>query len=477
MTGRPILIAAAIAVLAGSGSAPCLAQDAVLFEEAATGILELAGHSSLDIRDFAGTVFVRAGKKGELRYSAATRTARRSAHPVALWLRGGTILFRPVAGQESHELILEISISEGVRLNIDKRGGKVQVASVLADVSVKAAESEVDIRGAGESVSVELEGGTLRLENLAGVSTVSGEKIAAVDLVRLTGGISLSLSESTIKASSVSTFEIDLYTSTLEMTGSGGWISGDAVDSRITLNSARGGGSLRLENTPLTLEQSRGSFTIETDAEFTFRGLAGTLNVTGFGGDVVGVGHSGDVTVENRDARVSLTNIGGPVVLKGDALNVELAQLQNSVKMELVGSEVLAEGVKGGLDLRNEFGDVFVRAVEGLTKIVSSNGSVIAEKLSGSAEIEAAGPEVRVGWSTLGRDRDSRIENTAGDIYVIFPSGVGAKVEAEADSIESDLQELRIGENGRFANGLLGYAQTPTVNLHAAGLLVISAAP
>jgi len=477
LTGRPILIAAAIAVLAGTGSPPCLAQDAVLFEEAATGILELAGHSRLDIKGFAGTVFVRAGKKGELRYSAATRTTRRLAHPVALWLRGRTILFRPVAGQEDHELILEISISEGVRLNIDKRGGKVQVSSVLADVSVKAVESEVDIRGAGEAVSVELEGGTLRLENLAGGSTVSGEKIAAVDLVRLTGGISLSLSESTIKASSVSTFEIDLYTSTLEMTGSGGWISGDAVDSRMTLNSARGGGLLRLENTPLTLEQSRGSFTIETDAAFTFRGLAGTLKVTGFGGDVVGVGHSGDVTVENRDARVSLTNIGGPVVLKGAALNVELAQLQNSVTMELVGSEVLAEGVKGGLDLRNEFGDVSVKAVEGLTKIVSSNGSVRAEELSGSAEIQAAGPEVRVGWSKLGRDRDSRIENTAGDIYVVFPSGVGAKVEAEADSIESDLKELRIGENGRFANGLLGDAQTPTVNLHAAGVLVISAAP
>ena len=475
MITRGTLVGALLFVLAGA-AAPSLAEDPVLFEEAASGILELAGHSRLEIHGFTGTVFVRAGKKGELRYSAATRTSRREPHPVALWLRGSKIIFRPVAGREADELILEVALSEGVRLVIDKQGGKVQVASVLADVSVRASGSEVDIRGAGEAVSVELEGGTLRLENLAGASEVSGAKIGSVELVRLTGQLNLSLAESVIKASSVSSLELDLSESTLDVAGSGR-VSGSAIDSRLGFINTRGGGSLQLENTPLTLERSRGAFVIDTDSEFTFRALEGTLNVTGFGGAVIGDGHSGEVIVDNRDASVSLKNIGGPVVLSGDALKVDVRGIQNTVTMALVGSEIVAEGIKGGLDVSNEFGDVSVKGIEGPTKIISSNGSVRALDLTGSVEIEAAGPEVHVGWSALGRDRDSRIENSAGDIYVIFPPGSGALLEAEADSIESDLPELEIGEDGHKATGLIGEMKTPTVTVLASGHLVVSRGP
>jgi hypothetical protein len=351
------------------------------------------------------------------------------------------------------------------------------VASVLADVSVRATESEVDIRGAGEAVSVELEGGTLRLESLAGASTVSGTGIGSVNLVRLAGPITLSLSESVIKGSSLNSVELDLSESTFDVAGSSGWISGNAIESRLGLANVRGGGLLQLENTPLTLERSRGAFEIETDSEFTFRALQGTLRVTGFGGAVIGDGHSGEVTVDNRDAVVSLKNIGGPVVLSGDALKIELEEISNTVTMEVVGSEVSAKGIKGGLDVSNEFGDVSVTGVEGPTKIISTHGSVLALDLSGSVEIEAAGPEVRVGWRKLGRDRDSRIQNTAGDVYVIFPSGGGALVEAEADSIESDLEELQIDADGRTAKGMIGEMKTPTVRLQASGRLVVSRGP
>ena len=94
--------------------------------------------------------------------------------------------------------------------------------------------------------------------------------------------------------------------------------------------------------------------------------------------------------------------------------------------------------------------------------------------LTGTAEIDAEGPEVRVGWRSIGRDRDSRIENTAGDIYVDFPAGSAARVDAEADGIESDLEELQITDDGRHANGLLGNAEKPTVTLRASGRLFVS---
>jgi len=474
LTGRRILVGATAIVLAAAWSPVSIAQEPVLFEEAASGILELSGHSRLEIEGFAGTVFVRAGKQGELRYSAATRTQRRVAHPVALWLRGSKIIFRPVAGFEADELILEIALSEGVRLQIDKHGGKVQVASVLADVSVRAVESEVDIRGAGEAVSVELEGGTLRLENLAGRLSVRGTKVRSVDLVRLTGALDLSLSESAIKASNTGPLKIDLDDSTLDVTGLVGGIAGNAIDSRLGLANTRGGGSLQLEDTPLSIVGSRGSFEIDTDAEFTFRKLAGRLKVTGFGATVIGDGHSGEVVIDDQDARVSLKSIGGPVVLSGHALNVELVEIANMVTMQLVASEVSAEKIRAGIEVHNEFGDVSVKGVEGPTTITNRNGNVLAQDLTGSANIEAAGAEVRVEWKAIGRERDSRIENSAGDVYVVFPAGAGGKLEAEADSIESDVEELRIGADGRFANGLFGNMDTPTVTVRASGRLVFS---
>jgi hypothetical protein len=474
---RWILACAAALVFSAIWTPHAFAADPILFEEAASGILELDGHSRLEIRGFAGTVFVRAGKKGELRYSAATRTARREPQPVGLWLRGGTILFLPVAGHETEELILEIALSEGVRLVIDKQGGKVQVASVLADVTVRASESAVDIRGVGGAVSLDLEGGSLNLANLSGAASVSGSDVGIVTLDRIQSQIELTLSGSAITAKLLQSVVLDLSESTLDIDGAGGSVSGNAMDSRIGLASGRAGGTLELENTPLALDRSRGRFEIETDAEVTFRSLEGSLALTGFGGSVTGDGHSGEVKVANRNALVSLSNIAGPLHLSGDGLTVELAEISNTVTMELVSSEVSAQGLKGGLEIKNEYGDISVKGVEGHTKIENANGNVQALELVGSAEIRAAGPEVRVVWTTLGRDQDSHIENTEGDLFVVFPVNATASIEAEADSIETNLEELDVDGSGRQARGQIGRTKTPAVSLYASGRLFVGHAP
>lgn len=451
------------------------AQEEVLFEEADSGELALAGHSRLSIQGFNGTVFVRAGKQDELRYSATTRAALREPHAVALWVRGETIIFRPVAGQETDELILNVALSDGVRLDIDQHGGKIQVASVLADVTVNAVDSEVDIRGAGAGVALQLARGALRLENLTGPTTVEGTGVKSVELNRLSGRTQLTLSESAIEAvMMVGRTLVDLVDSSLQLRASPANVSGRADGSRITLFDVRGGGELTLEQTPLHLENCRGAFEIDTDAEFRFKTLQGSLKLIGFGAAVVGEGHAGEVSVENRDADVSLTGIQGPLTLKGTALRVQIADVSHLVSAELVDSEVRAEKLRGGIDLTNDFGDVLVQAVEGPTKIVNRNGNVHAQALAGSVEIDAEGPEVRVSWREVGRDRDSHIENNGGDLFVVFPSAGGARIEAEADSIETDIEGMRVEEGGQRAQGLVGAVDKPTVLLRASGRLVLS---
>jgi len=463
--------AVALAALAASSS---VALEPVLFEEAASGILELADYSRLRVEGFAGTVSVRAGKPGELRYSAATRATKREARPVALWLRGSTIIFRPVAGLEAEVLILEIAVSEGVQLEIEKKGGKVQVSGVSEDVSVDSVDAEVDIRGVPGRVSATLEGGRLRLESLGPQAIVSGTGLEAVDLVRVMGGVRLTLSESSVRAETVGPMELDLDRTTFDLTGSTGGISGTVSEGRLKLADVRGGGSLVLEETPLDLADSRGAYEIDTDSDLNFRSLAGSLNVRSFGGAVTGDGHAGEVTIGNRDANVFLKNIGGPIVINGDTLKITLAETRNTVHAELIGSEVMAEGLKGALEIRNEFGDISVKGIEGPAKITNRNGNVHVLDLTGTAEIDAEGPEVRVGWRSIGREGDSRIANTGGDLYVNFPVSQGARIEAQADNIESDLEELRIAADGRHANGLLENAKSPTVTLSASGRLVVS---
>jgi hypothetical protein len=385
------------------------------------------------------------------------------------------MIFRPVEGREADELILEIAVSEGVRLNIEKTGGKVQVASVLADVSVNAVDAEVDIRGAGEGVDVRLERGSLRLENLNGPTTAVGASVASTLLSRLNGRTQLTMTESPVEASSLGgMLEIDLERSSLEVGSSGGQVRGSAIGARVVLTDVRGGGELELEESPLQLTRCRGDFKIDTDAGVNFAALGGTLEVTGFGGSIVGDGHAGAVTVENRDADVKLAKIAGPLSLKGVALRVELADIGGLVTAELADSQVTAEKMRGGFEVTNEFGDVSVVGVEGPTKIVSRNGSVVALDLSGTVEIEAEGPEVRVGWREVGRDQDSRIENAGGDVFVDFPIGGGARVEAEAESIETDLEAVRVEEGGRRAQGIVGEVDKPAVTIKAAGRLVLT---
>jgi hypothetical protein len=456
--------------------APAVAQqEEILFEVANTGVLELAGQSRLSIEGISGTVFVRAGKQGEVRYSAVTRAARRDAHDVALWLRGGTMIFRPVEGRESDELILEIALSEGIRLSIEKTGGKVQVASVLADVSVDAVDAEVDIRGAAEGVDVRLERGSLRLENLDGPTTIQATAVPSVVLNRLNGRTQLTLSGGSVEADSLGgVLEIDLEQSTIVVRSSGGAVRGSATGGRVALTGVLGGAVLELEEAPLQLSRCRGEFKIDTDAGVNFSALEGSLAVNGFGGAIVGDGHSGEVTVENRDAVVTLSNITGPLTLKGAALRIKLVEIGNRVTAELTDSEIVAEKVRGGVDVTNDFGDVSVVGVEGSTKIVNRNGSVVARNLSGTVEIDAQGPEVQVGWREIGRDRDSRIENRGGDLFVDFPPGGGGRVEAEADSIETDLEGMQVEEGGQRAQGIVGNVDKPTVQLKASGRLVLS---
>jgi hypothetical protein len=84
---------------------------------------------------------------------------------------------------------------------------------------------------------------------------------------------------------------------------------------------------------------------------------------------------------------------------------------------------------------------------------------------------------VEVSWSELPTQENSTIVNEEGQLRLLLPQAGRCRIEAESDSgnIESELQEVRVTDDGRFANGLFGGADEPVIQATAKEDILIGA--
>ena len=115
-------------------------------------------------------------------------------------------------------------------------------------------------------------------------------------------------------------------------------------------------------------------------------------------------------------------------------------------------------------------------------KIDSRDGQVRLFGIKGPVEVSAEGAEVEVTWASLGGTETSSVENSRGDVRVSLPAKFRCRIDASAPHgrIETDLEELRVTEDGHHASGiLLGGLRTaaqvrkPTVRLKSGGNVYI----
>jgi len=223
------------------------------------------------------------------------------------------------------------------------------------------------------------------------------------------------------------------------------------------------------------LRECKGELTIETDDEVQFNETEASLHVNNWGGSVRGSGNTGLVEIKTEGAQVLVEKIQGPLRVQGDRLELSASEVAGEVLVYVTSSTVEVDGAAAGTVVENEFGDVTVRRSKQEVRVTSRNGDVRVLEHNGTVEVDAEGPAVEVSWSSVGRDKDSRIENASGDVTLRFPPNGSCRIEARSNfgRIETDLPDVRISDDGNAAAGMLGRGTRPTVHVLSEGDLYL----
>jgi len=475
------LMALLLLLLATSGYVR--AEEPLLLSEDAGGILELEGENRIEIVGFTGSVRVRQGKAGELRYAARRLDDRKVDHPLALWVEDRLLRIMPLEGQADSPVFLEVSVGPDLQPSVELSDSTLQVAGLYGNVDVKGSNLQLTARMIDGSLNLELSKSRLSVANVTEGLSLTGSEITA-ELEQLHGPVTIDIEGGALglfsihDASDVTLERADLTAHTLI-----GEIRLEAEEGVISLTDLRGGAELRLSEASLQMAGTKGSIRVDTDAELRFNGHEGSLTVRSRGALVHGgQAKGGNLDIEASSAEVRLEECEGLTAVRGDDLNVHVMKSKDDLTISTTYSTVLVEAPEKAVTIENEFGDVEVREAAQPVKVSSRDGDVRLIDSKGRVEVKADGPAVEVGWAALTGDVASTIENERGDVTVHIPPGVRCRVEAHAPHgrIESELADLQVSDDGhRTAGVLLGgksaapYVKKPTIRVTSGGDLYL----
>jgi len=470
---------ALLAIVALPASLPATAQEAELINDQSGGIVELTNERRLLISGLHGHISLRLGRAGEMQYMTRLLSNRRDESPVALLLKGGSLILEPLAGLEEERIVLEVVVPPELDVEVDIIGSILTVSGIMSDISVRGEDSDLNLGNMKGSLELDLKGGSL----LLGASEIDVRlncQETEVKLTQLGGHLDLSALDSAVEISVLrSGLELDLEGTKLVANQVQGSVRARARGGELELRGVRQGADLELSDCPLRLVDVEGGVQIETDALIRFEDLKSDLFVNGYGAGIIGTGNVGGVQITSDFARISLENIGGPVTIEGSDLEIYLKDLKGETRIKSVLSEIQIENSAELIDIDNEFGDITILKAAGNLKVRSTDGDVRVRELGGSIDLKAKGYMVEVGWSSLPSETDSSIANDDGELRLYLPASGRCRLEAESSSgnIESTLSDIRITDDGRFANGMFGGNERPVIRASAKGDIRISDNP
>lgn len=448
-----------------------------------SGTIDLVGQNRLEIDGFAGTLSVRPGKAGQLRYAARVRDNRRGEQPVGLWSDGQTLrlgpLQAPPEGEAPPEVILEVAIAPGVAVSLAPAAGStLQLAGVLGDIEVSGERLSVGSRGVQGSHELDLREGTLSIVGAVGAVDLVAENVA-IELGDLKGWVTLAVTGGRARVDDV---EGPLYgevaEAELEVESVTGQVDLGASGGRLALHDLRQGARLALRGTPLRMSGARGLVQVDSDAAVLFENLDANLELAVSGASVSGTGLRGVLTLDVADGRVDLDNVTGQARIDGDGLELAVRRVTNNLRIDTASSQVVVEDADGPVNVQNDSGDTRVARATKAVSIRSYGGNVQALELGGPLDLSADGAVAEVSWTKLETDQDSTVENPGGDVHVSFAASVQVKIEAEAENgqISSTLGGVTVTQDGTQAQGMLGKSARSTVKLKAGGDMVLGLA-
>lgn len=466
-----ILVHVAILTLILVGSD--VAAEATLIAVEGNGRLPLEGERTLALEGLSGTIGVRIGKPGEIRFVSVAGDDRDVEVPLEVWQDGRAIRVRMPADAAPDPIRFEATVPPGVGVEIRDCGPEVTIANVEGDLDVTGSGVGLQAVGIGGAVRLELVDATLRLEVTAGDLDLDLERVEGI-VTRSTGTVVAIIRESRIEIAGVGgELELDAGRSELRVGKIRGQARITARGGKLALDTVDGGGTLQLEDTPLTLTAIQGDVEIETDADIRFEDCKAQLHINSYGGSVRGVGNEGLIEVKTDGSTVDLENVDGPVRVEGDSLQVRLTQITGEVQAFTTSSELVLERLSAVARIEVEYGDVTASRITGKLDVVSRDGNVKVSDQVGPVVLSADGDEVEVGWTSMAWSDDSRIENERGDVTVFLPKQGGCSVSATSKygGVESAIDEVEVSGDGSSAAGVLGRKTRPRLDIFAAGVI------
>ncbi len=442
-----------------------------LLARRADGQLEIGNESRLKIAGVRGTIRVKAGPPGQLRFLSTTPGDSPEDLPVELWSEGRRLWLQAPEGEGERPRELWVALPVELAVEIALDDSSLTLSDLEGGVEVAGTRLELSVLNVGGPVELELLAGTLKARRLSGDLALTGEKLAA-EVSTVGGDVLLTLRDSRVGLSQVQGLvegRVERTELTLEQLH--GALRLEAEGGRVSATQLIAGGELRLAETPLALTGARGSVSIEGDAEMQLRDNSGALIVRSFGGPVLGGGNSGALDVEADGTRVSLEGGTGTVDVRGRGLEVGLTGIGGAIALRLSGSSASVEDAQADVDIDSEFGEVTVDGSSKDVRVKSRYGDVLIANANGAVEVDADTPRVEVAWASMSRNKNSTIKNTGGDVTVRLPSRGGCRLTAASRSgrIESEHPDVRVSEDREHASGLINRTQRPTLTIESDG--------
>jgi len=176
---------------------PWWGEDYSFSEEVAAGMAVKPG-SLVRVNNYRGNVEIHAEETGEIRVlakksvrAANDTEANRLAREVTITVREvpGGIEVRPEFKDEGHRRVrmdIEIHVPKSVSIEAETDRGGITATGIAGRLRLSSSRGDVEVRDAGNEVSVELKGGDVRIQGVQGSVRINGRG-SEIDVADVTG--------------------------------------------------------------------------------------------------------------------------------------------------------------------------------------------------------------------------------------------------------------------------------------------------
>jgi hypothetical protein len=433
-----------------------VAEDPVLVSQSSSGSIAIDGENLLIIGDIAGTFSLRGGKEGTLRFEGRSLDEKREHREVALWRDGdNTLLIGPAGGAEGEAILVDIAIPPEIDVEITTVGGRLLASALYGDFSIEAEDTKVAARGLQGGAEFVTTGGTVAIDGVKGAFSLTAVGTeGTVKHLYADGEFDLKKSkigiEDVVGELQAAIEETDLGTTRVEgrlrLVGNGG---------TLRVAECTGGGEIEIEDTPMSLRQSKGALTLRTNATVAFEQYDGELAIVSYGAEIQGSDSLGSLMVENNSAPVTLKKLGGTTEVRGSGMTLKINDANGPLNVHTVSTDIAINVTQADVVIENDYGDIQVGDGKGKLKIASKSGAVTVTGQGGPLDVQAEGPLVDVTWTKFGKPEKIVVQNAGGDVRLVLPPTARCqlRVEAPQGRVVADLPGIEIADDGRSATG------------------------